>query len=97
MTGSDINKIVCDALAEVQTLSGRDPRIANNSIKPIGELEGFDSLCSVEATVLIESRLGADFGLESIFISEDGNRALTIEEICTRIGEQLAVRAAANG
>jgi hypothetical protein len=97
MKQKEVYQIVCAALVEVQTLSGRDSRLDSPAIKPIGDLDGFDSLCSVEATVIIESRLGIDLGLESLFISDDGLRPLTIEETCSKILERLNSGGASDG
>jgi hypothetical protein len=86
----DIASVITSAISDIQRLSGRDPIVPDDLlIKPIGDLDGFDSYCSIEATVLIGQRLGTTFELESIFISEDGTRALTIDEIVERVATVL--------
>jgi acyl carrier protein len=72
-------------LTEVQEMSGCAPPQLTPNSKPIGDLEGFDSLSSIEATVLIESALGINAGCESLFISDDGQNALTLDEILQRV------------
>ena len=90
MSIDDLQCIVLDVLREVQTLSGRAWPGLDPAAKPIGSLEGFDSLSAVEATVLVEEKLGCgDLEIESIFVSEDGKRALTVKEIAERIQKLL--------
>jgi len=82
----EVASVITGAISDIQRLSGREPTVPGDlHIKPIGDLDGFDSYCSIEATVLIGQRLGKTFELESIFISEDGTRALTIDEIVERV------------
>jgi hypothetical protein len=82
---SNISLSLIKILTEVQELSGRPLCLMNNATKPIGDLDGFDSLSSIEATVMLESALGINADCDSLFISEDGAKALTIEEIVARI------------
>ena len=86
MSPETIQTVVLDVLKEVQKLCGRKWEGVPIASKPLGTLAGFDSLCSIEATVLVEQKLGcARLGASSLFISEDGKRALTLQEICHRI------------
>ena len=85
MTPQDIQSALLTVLKEVQTLSGRAWNDIKSGDKPIGTLAGFDSLCSIEATVLLEQSLGGvALGKNSLFVSESGDRALTVEEISQR-------------
>ena len=86
MKPETIQTVVLDVLKEVQELCGRKWGGVPIAAKPIGALAGFDSLCSIEATVLVEQKLGCGpLGASSLFISEDGKRALTLQEISSRI------------
>jgi acyl carrier protein len=76
---------VVDILAEVQEISGRANSTLTGVDKPIGQLDGFDSLTSIEATVMIEAKLGIDAECDSLFISSDGSKALTLDEVVARI------------
>lgn len=88
MSPAKIQSFVLEVLREVQTLSGREWVGLDSSAKPIGDLEGFDSLSGVEATVMIEEKLGlSDLKVDSVFVSENGKRALTVEEIVQRIAK----------
>jgi acyl carrier protein len=91
MSLDEIQSTVLEVLREVQTLSGRSWTGLDPTAKPIGGLDGFDSLSSVEATVMVEEKLRCrDLEVDSIFISEDGTRALTVKEIAQRISKLLA-------
>jgi acyl carrier protein len=93
MSLEEIQSIVLDVLREVQTISGRTWTGLDPSAKPIEHLEGFDSLSSVEATVMVEEKLGCrDLGVDSVFVSEDGNHALTVRQIAQRISILLMAR-----
>jgi hypothetical protein len=76
---------VREILAEVQEVSGRSVTPLDGTDKVIGQLDGFDSLSSIEATVMIEAKLQFDSKCDSLFISEDGSKALTLDEVSARI------------
>lgn len=90
MSPEVIRRKVLEALREVQALSGRKWNDLRPDSKPIGALDGFDSLAAVETTVLIEQKLGCNFDIESAFVSADGKRALTIRDISERLAGLLA-------
>lgn len=92
MSIDEIQSVVLEVLREVQTLSGRSWTGLEPTAKPIGAVDSFDSLTAVEATVMVEEKLGcSDLGVDSIFVSEDGTRALTIEEVVQRLSMLLEV------
>jgi len=91
MSLDEIQSAVIEVLRDVQTLSGRSWIGLAPTDKPIGDLDGFDSLSAIEATVLVEGKLDChDLEVDSIFISEDGKRALTVKEIANRISSLLS-------
>jgi acyl carrier protein len=85
MTLNEIEASVIAGLKQVQQISGRTWTDLTRSSEPIGELDGFDSLASIEATVVIEERLGCTIEHDSLFISDDGTRPLTVGQICERL------------
>lgn len=88
---AQIQTVVLDVLKEVQELCGRSWNGLDPSATPIGDLDGFDSLCSVEATVMVEAKLGCGrFKPDTIFVSEDGTRALSVAEVAKRIETLLS-------
>ena len=95
MSLDEIQSNVLEVLQDVQTLSGRSWTGLDPTAKPIGHLDGFDSLSAVEATVMVEEKLGCrDLEVDSVFISEDGTRALTVKEIAQRISKLLTASGA---
>ncbi len=86
MLRSELQDIVLTVLQDIQVLGGRPWLGLNPHALPIGELEGFDSLTSIEATVMIEQKLGGrSFEIPTLFVSEDGKRALSIAEVVDRL------------
>ncbi len=88
MKKSEIAAVVVSVLKEVQSMSGREWTSLHGYSTPIGTLDGFDSLAGMEATALIEEKLRAATGLdslgdESIFSAD--NEALRLDQICEKI------------
>lgn len=93
MSLDKIQQTVLEVLKEVQTLSGRTWSGLPLTANPFNELDGFDSLCSVEATVMLEEKLGhgvLNAKAFSLFVSEDGKRALTLLETSQLIQKLIA-------
>jgi len=90
MTADSIHTTVLEVLKEVQKISGRSCEDLDPTAIPIDDLDGFDSITAVEATAMIEQKLGAEnLNLVTAFVSEDGKRALSIEEVVERISKAL--------
>lgn len=86
MTLENIQAAILETLKLVQESSGRTWENPPLTCKPVLDVEGFDSLCSIEASVLVEEKLGCgELEKGSLFISEDGTQALTIAETAKRI------------
>lgn len=82
MSLTSIQSLVIDVLKEVQTISGRTWKDLLPTSKPLFDLDGFDSLCSVEATIMVEEKLNqGELKAVSIFYSEDNGEALTLVEV----------------
>lgn len=90
MTQDEIRSVILDVLQEVQRLSGHEQADLDLSDRPIGCLDGFDSLTGVEATVMIEERLGQKLQVDSVFVSEDGTRSLSLQQASARIARLLS-------
>lgn len=90
MTPEKLLPVVLQVLQEVQKMSGRPWHPLTLDMKPIGTLDGFDSLAGVEATVMIEEKLGCALDVDSVFVSEDGKKALTLKEVCERVATLAA-------
>jgi acyl carrier protein len=91
MTKADVEKVIVDVLSHIQQLSGRGVAKITASTCPIGDLEQFDSLSGVEATVELSSRLGFELPGVNAFVNQQGTRALNVGEvadgICNSAGE----------
>ena len=87
MDTASIKSVVLDVLREVQEISGEEYVNVSTRDKPLSMLTGFDSLKGVEATVMIEERLKCEIERDSLFVSVDGRRATTLEEICVHLSQ----------
>lgn len=83
-----IRQVLLDVLKEVQMLSGREWVDLPVTAKPIHDVSGFDSVLSVEASAMVEHRLGG-YKLTPCSVFHDGSKALTIDEIAQNILLQL--------
>ena len=93
MEKQEIVTEVVQAVARVQEASGRSSGGIDVSSRPVRDVEGFDSLCGVEATVLLSESLGVHLPEDhNPFVSKDGKRALSVAEIadtlCTYLGQR---------
>lgn len=61
---SEVRAAVVATLAEVQDASGQTIPDLTDSTCPLVELPGFDSLSSIEAIVLLGTKLEVEFGYE---------------------------------
>ena len=85
MKPSKVRDRIIAALVQIQTNSGREvPARITGDTKPIGDLAGFDSLNGLEVSVLLAAEIGTD-PEESLCVSPDGKRALTLKEMVARV------------
>lgn len=84
MNREDIVRQVIEAVVQVQQASGRSLEGIGLDTRPFKDVEGFDSLSGVEATVLLSETLGRDLP-DSVFTPEEGNRMLSINEVADRV------------
>lgn len=87
MNVSDATKLVIEVVSDIQFNSGRQSIVLTGKSCPIGDLPGFDSLNGIEVTTELAYRLSYEFPVGNLLIDETGNRALSIEEIATRVCE----------
>lgn len=79
MTEEQIQEIVLAAICEIQEQSGRPlPEICCETLRPIGDFDGFESINAVEVTVQLSEKLGCDIK-GNPFVK--GRRALNVEEV----------------
>lgn len=94
MEKQKIRAALVAVIGQVQALSGRPCPDVSDSTKPIGDIEGFDSLLAVEATVMLEQALGCTLDDGVPFVSADGKTALKVAQIIDRVIEMITTRAA---
>ncbi len=92
MNITDATKLVIEVVSEIQSHSGRQNIALTGENHPIGDLPGFDSLNGIEATTELAYRLGCEFSDGNLLVDESDNRALSIEEIATRICEMTKTK-----
>ena len=71
---------VIDAVRQIQESNGRTAGDIGPDTRPFKEVEGFDSLSGIEATLLLSETLGQELP-DSIFVPSEGGRVLSIKEI----------------
>ena len=94
MDKQEIITEVVQTVAQVQESSGRPSTGIDASMRPVHDVEGFDSLNGVEATVMLSESLGVNLpdGFNP-FVSEDGKRALSVSEIADSLSSYLSAEA----
>ena len=75
---------VIEAVVQVQQASGRSIEAISPDTRPFKDIEGFDSLSGVEATVLLSDTLARDLP-DNVFVPEQGSRLLSVPEIADRV------------
>ena len=88
MTRSEVEQYLCDAIREVQTASGRECPPLTGATVPIGGIDGFDSLNSIEVGVEVEAAVGTDIS-ENPLVDTKTGRAFSIREAASRILNQI--------
>ena len=84
MNRDDVLRQVIEAVVQVQQASDRSVEGIGPATRPFKDVEDFDSLSGVEATVLLSETLGRDLP-DSVFTPEQGDRVLSINEVADRV------------
>ena len=85
MNKLEIVRVVIGVLAALQSDSGRAATQISETTCAIGDLDQFDSLNGVEATIELSARLGIDFPAVNAFVNEKGTKPLTVSEVADHI------------
>lgn len=83
MSRDEALQLVCKAIAEIQTQSGRAIDALTEDSRPFVDLDGFDSLNAEEVTALLLEDIS--FGADLIPFSPASDGDLTIREIANRL------------
>lgn len=85
MTKNELRDAIIEKISEIRRLSGHDPEELRDQTKPLDDLEDFDSLTALEVTTVLCDDLGIDLPADvNLFTTDDGGRALSIEEVVNR-------------
>jgi len=86
MTKEEIRAKVVDVVNQVQEMSGRPSKELDDCDKPVGELEGFDSLNGFECTAMILGEIDVKIpGCGNAFLTSKADKALTLGEVVDRL------------
>ena len=96
MSPNEISALLAKAITHCLKRSGKTAPRIDPYVRVIDGIEGFDSLCGIEATIDLEEHLGIDLG-DNIFVKEvDGRpRARTFNEVIHFLAN--ALNGGANG
>lgn len=90
MNKEEIQNQLIGSIREVQKLNGYPREKIEANTKPLDDLTNFDSLCAVEATVMLSELLKKDIeGDVNLFVSNKGD-SLSVSEIARRIHNLLS-------
>lgn len=90
MNRQKIRELVVEALREIQEASGLEvPNEFTDEMRPIGDLDGFDSLNAIEFGAILSKTIHLEPDLNPC-VSEDGKKALAIREIVDRLEALVA-------
>ena len=90
MNKEEVMAKVVQAATEVQRVSGRPSVDMGGNTRPIRDLAGFDSLSGLEATMHLSELVGCEFPDDyNPFVSKDGRRALSVQEIAAEISSRF--------
>ena len=92
MNRVEVVNLLLGVLVTIQQNSGRTAILIHENTYPIGDLDGFDSLNGVEATVELIHRLGIEISGASVFVNEFGTKALSVSEVAERLSAALAIK-----
>ena len=95
MNQSNILDQVIEVVRQVQEASGRAVGDIRPDTRPVGDIDGFDSLSGVEASALLSEALGFEVS-DNAFVSEHGRGALSVNEIAGNVNGQLRLGRAIN-
>jgi len=83
MNRDEALQLVCNAIAQIQTQSGRAIDVLTENSRPFVDIEGFDSLNGEEVTALLLEDISFGPDINPFAPNDDGD--LTIGDIADRI------------
>ena len=90
MNRDEALQLVCNAIAQIQTQSGRAIDVLTENSRPFVDVDGFDSLNGEEATALLLEDISFGADINPFAPADDGD--LTIGNIADRIAVCATVK-----
>ena len=90
MSRDEALQMVCNAIAQIQTESGRTVDVLTENSRPYVDVDGFDSLNGEEVTALLLEEISFEADLNPFAPIDDGD--LTIGEIADRLAAGATVK-----
>ncbi len=87
-TKQEIRNALCDALVEIQHAGGRATSNLSGGTRPLSDLEGFDSLNSVEAVFQVSAVLNCEITQDVALFASHG-QTQTIDQIVDAIHQLI--------
>ena len=91
MDRAQLRQLLIDVLTQIQTNSGRAVPPFTDDLRPLEDLDGFDSLNAEEATTMLSIRLELEIR-DNPFVH--GNKALRLSQIVDRLLAVMQARGA---
>ncbi len=86
MASDLIRNALITTITEIQSNSGRAQIEISNNTRPLKDMQGFDSVNAVEASMLLSEYLGCEV-VPDIALFARGGQALTVSEIVENLSE----------
>ncbi len=91
MTFEELQKLLIEVITEIQAGSGRPVPEFHAELRPIGDLEGFDSLNGLEVSCELSKRLDCDIKPE-LMVPDYPWDQLTVNEIVGRLQQAVGAQ-----
>ncbi|VVE01101.1 hypothetical protein PAQ31011_02146 [Pandoraea aquatica] len=85
MTQSELEKMLIEAVSNIQKVSGREETDVTADTVPLDDLPGFDSLNGVEITVDVMEQLELPLEANNIFVSDE--KPLSIRDVAKMLSD----------
>lgn len=90
MSRDEALQMVCNAIAQIQTESGRAVDVLTENSRPFVDVDGFDSLNGEEVTALLLEEISFEADLNPFAPVDDGD--LTIGQVADRLAAGATVK-----
>ncbi|NRG16902.1 hypothetical protein HPQ64_04270 [Rhizobiales bacterium] len=95
MSPAEIKDALSEVITEIQTNSGLNCPILENSIVPANDIPSFDSKVWLVATTMLASKIETEIpDDENIFIGKESNKPMSLEEICEFVAKIIELKKA---